>query len=126
MQGSEPIAFIVKQFAQYRKRDDIILEVCEKYGMMWPEAAALVREVERGGASHIAAQRAPLLTIVSILLIVGGIVLTGGMIFMSFFRVSFGFVAVRMAYYLNCALFLIGLGMIVGGIRGLFDTMKSN
>jgi hypothetical protein len=125
MQIPEREAFIVGQFAQYRTRDDIILAVCDKYEMKWPEAEALVREVEIGGAEHIQSQRMPLLRIIAIIIIVGGACISLGMVFLGLSGVSFHLRWLPIPFSGNIILFVVGLAMMLGSIRGLIDTMKA-
>ncbi len=65
---------VLEELNNARDPNDIILEACEKYGLAWPEAEALVRQVQEENRDTITLRHAPLLTALALASFFGGMV----------------------------------------------------
>ncbi len=63
---------IIEQLADVRDPNDIILGLCEKHGMSWPEAEALVRQVQTEKQDAITLRQAPLFTAIALVTFIAG------------------------------------------------------
>lgn len=117
---------IVKDLVRHRSRNEIIRSVCEQTGLNWPEAERLVKQVEAQRGHTIARRQSPFLILLSIGTLLIGILLV-------FYSIQFfiGFLqagtfeqilSLRSGYY-QIAGALTGLGMIVGGLIGMWRTL---
>ncbi len=116
---------IVNDLAKHRSRNEIIRMVCEQSSMNWPEAEQFVQKVEAEQAHTIARKQSPLMLFLSAASIIMGIVLVylAADYVIGFLRGDlFGqILSVRTGWY-RLAAGLTGIGMIVGGAIGLYDT----
>lgn len=113
MQKEEISAYIIKELAKSRKPNDVVLGLCEKTGMQWAEAAQLVKQVRASSGQEIAARQSPILILFSALLLLFGIGLV------------FAFLFVPIISKSSVSRLLLGIGMILGGIIGLWNTLAS-
>ncbi len=118
--------WIVHALVDRRNRSDIVQAVCERANMRWPDAEALVKQVEMEQAHAIAARQVPMLVFLSACISAGGILLVGYSLKAAVDAVSN---LPLLQALLNLAdsfpvwLFLIGLSMIAGGVIGMHTTM---
>lgn len=117
---------IVAELARQHNRNDIIRMVCEHAGLEWPQAEQVVKQVEAEQAHTIARKQSPLLIFLSIGSILIGIALLylGFDYVMGFFRGQAleELLSVRTGLY-RIGGAVTGLGMIVGGFIGLYNTL---
>ncbi len=66
---------IIEQLTEIRDPNDIILDICVRYRMSWPEAEALVRQVQTENQDTVTLRNAPLLTVVALVTFISGLVL---------------------------------------------------
>ena len=127
-------AWIVDQLVIHSSRDDIILEVCNRTGMDWNHAEARVQAVELYRAEQIRRRRSPLWILLGVAIMIGGIVLIGISVW-SVIEVARGLqasgvdalTAVVESIFLNAQIiliFLLGVGMLVGGGYGLGEALS--
>ena len=117
---------IVAELARQHDRNDIIQMVCERAGMEWPQAAQLVKQVEAEQAHTIARKQSPLLIFLSI----GSILIGAALLYLAFDYVM-GFLqghALEELLNFRSGLYRLagavtGLGMVVGGLIGLYNTL---
>ncbi len=122
MQTERVPQYIVEELGRHRSPEDIILIICQKTGMKWPEAERLVMQVKAEHQPEIARKQNGVyrwMTIICLLLgpigTLGAIVLTlqGHIIFLVRFS------AAPVGIPLNPVLFLVGISMSLVGITGL-------
>jgi hypothetical protein len=116
MQQEEITAYVVKELAKSRPPKDIVLAICEKTKMPWGEAEKLVRQVQSSRSKDVAARQSPLLIIFSIGLLLLGI----GALFYGVSTLDNGG-GNRSSF----RMIFLGIGMILGGIIGLWNTIAS-
>ena len=116
---------IVNDLSRQRSRNEIIRMICEQAGMDWPQAEKFVQQVEIEQAHSIARKQSPLLIALSIgsVLIGAALLYLGVDYVLGYFRGQ----ALDELLNLRSGLYRIaggitGLGMIVGGLIGLYNT----
>lgn len=117
MKQEEAIEYIVKELAKNRNPQDIVLTLCERAKMSWPEAEKLVLEVQSSHGREIVTRQSPLLIIFCVGLLILGL---GG--------IYLGLIGLRPEGGSNrvASQYLVtGIGMVVGGIIGLWQTIAS-
>lgn len=116
---------VVNDIARHRSRNEIIRAICEETSMNWPEAEQFVKKIEMEHAHAIAGKQSPLMVFLSVgsLLIGLALLAYGAEFFMAFFSGSplSAILSIRSAY-LRLAGSLTGLGMVIGGLIGLYNT----
>ncbi len=117
---------IVKDLGKQRSRNEIIREVCEQSGLNWPEAEQLVQQVAQEHGRTIARRQSPLMILLSVgTLLIGVFLLLQSLeFFMAFFQGETvqQILSLRGAY-LRIIGGLTGIGMLVGGILGVWNTV---
>lgn len=116
--------FVLREKGKYQKRDDIILKLCEQTGCSWPEAESIVRYVEIEHKDKIAAQHSPFMLVISIGFIAAGLLFTVGMVIATVTGWIFIPLGLPIPYLGNILIFLVGCGMLVGGISGIRSTLQ--
>jgi hypothetical protein len=127
MQKEEITAFVIEELGKHHSRNEIIRRLCERTGIIWPDAEKLVKQVEADHGQDIRARQSPLLIALGVAIFIGGIglVLYCAIYFIGYFQsdalymVSRG----RNAIYAIGALFT-GIGMIAGAVIGLWRTIQ--
>lgn len=69
------VGHIIKQFGRHKKRDQIVRELCEEQGIPWQDAEELVGEVEASKGKQVARNQAPMLLVLGIVGLLGGVYL---------------------------------------------------
>lgn len=114
--------YIVEQLGKHASRDNLIFDICKGTGMDWTQVSNLVAQVEETHKKKIAWKQSPLLFVIAIGVLVGGLWAAGGA-FLYFFGLaqsgsfSFDLFALRRDYVMILRL-ITGLGMILGSIIG--------
>ena len=117
---------IVNDLARHRSRNEIIRAVCEESSMNWPEAEQFVQRVEAEHAHAIARKQSPLMIFLSIgsVLVGAALLAYGAEFFITFFSGSpLSAILSLQSAYLRLAGSLTGLGMVVGGLIGMYNTL---
>ena len=116
MQQEEITAFIVAELAKHHPPKDITISLCEKARISWADADKLVRQVQASHGREIAARQSPLLIFFSMALLIVGL----GAIAYGVISFTEGVVSRSTLQY-----FLLGLGLVLGGIIGLWSTIAA-
>ena len=116
---------IVSDLAKQRSRNEIIRMVCEQEGMDWPQAEKFVQQVETEQAHTIARKQSPLMIFLS----VGSVLVGMALLYLGLDYVMGYFRGQALEELLNFRTGLAriaggvtGIGMIVGGLIGLYKT----
>ncbi len=75
MDNKELTPYILKRLNDADDQNDIIYDTCEKSGLAWPEAEALVRGIQEEHSDDITIHQAPLLTAIAFVTFVCGLAL---------------------------------------------------
>ncbi len=126
--GTEELQeIIVDGLVGHHARNDIILSVCERGGLEWPEAEELVKRVEVERAHAIARGQMPLIALLSAAIVATGAwilndalamvrdIITGNL----FTQV----VLLSISYY-PLSLALMGGTMVAGGMIGFWKALR--
>lgn len=123
--NEELTALIIKELGKHHDREAIIMTVCEKGGLSWSQAEKLIQEVEVENKRSITMRQSPLLIGISVVTVIAGMVFVGyGLLFfVDFFQTDL----VQRAFllrtgYLKIVSMVTGLGMLGGGMYGLYKT----
>lgn len=120
------VSFVISQLAKYRTRNDIIRDLCEQGGYLWEEAAALVHQVESEQAQQIQARRRPILMLLGVLHLLGGLGLMGFGVYSLLSGEQVPLTVI--VYFIEIDLlpnggqavpFLLGLSILLGGAVGI-------
>ena len=120
-------ALIINKLGKHHDRDAIILAVCEKGGLNWTQAEQLIEQVEAEHRGTIVTRQSPLLIAISAVTIISGMVLLGyGILFFAdFIQVEpLQRVFLLRTGYLKIISMVTGLGMLGGGLYGLWKTVS--
>lgn len=123
--NEELTALIISELGKHHSRDDIALAVCEKGSLDWKQAEQLIKQVEEQHKGTITARQSPILIAISVVTVIAGFVLLGygALFFVDFFQQdTFGRVLLLRTGYLKLVSMLTGLGMLGGGLYGLYKT----
>jgi hypothetical protein len=80
--------YIVDRLSEAVTPNDIIIEICNKGGLSWPEAEALVKQVQAEHEQEVTKRKFPLLSLVAFSIFVGGVGLLAYSIYMLFITTS--------------------------------------
>jgi hypothetical protein len=126
---------VIRALSRGASREDLILSICERTRLLWPEAEAYVNDVEIEYGVEIDTRSAPILTALGGLIILGGLALlavTMTAIFFGLQNIFSGFQEDDLVYVagywleggriMQLSLFLLpmSLGMIIGGTMGIY------
>ncbi len=68
-------AFVIRELAKHRNRNDIIMALCQHDQLNWEQAQAFVAQVEQTHRRKIAGGQAPLLIVIGLAIIIAGLFL---------------------------------------------------
>jgi hypothetical protein len=71
-EDGELTRFVVDQLSRSRGENDVILAVCQRFGLAWPEAQRRVRGLRATHPPQIAAGQRPVLLFLAIVTAIGG------------------------------------------------------
>jgi hypothetical protein len=124
----EATAFVIRELGAHRKRNDIVMALCERMGMSWQQAEKFVSQVEHSNRKAITAGQTPLYLIISVVLILLGV---GGIMYGVQYVMSLGSIlqgdivsqlfSLRTGYVAIGSLFG-GLASAGGGIYGFIQA----
>lgn len=112
MDQQEATEFVIRELGRHRSRDDIVREICEQTNWPWKQVQHFVQRVEVQHQDQITGRQMPLLIALGVGTIVGGLLL----IVFAIYSSSSGEGA-------NLSYALVGLGMLVGGIAGIWRAV---
>jgi hypothetical protein len=129
---------VVTRLAQGIHPRDIILTLCETYGMNWPDAEALVGEIAASATGEVARRRFPLFAILALGIIAGGLALIASFIVTVIFPFTLAgpeganrtiaqagsLLGWLMLNLEGVGQALLGAAMVVGGAVGLHRVMR--
>lgn len=72
MENQDLTQYIIDNLSKSQDQNDLILEICNRTGMNWPNAQALVEKVRSDNSGTIARRQAPFLTSIALILFVAG------------------------------------------------------
>jgi len=115
--------FVIHQLGRHNSKNNIISLFCEQGGMNWSQAEKFVREVELENSSDIALKQSPMIILIGILLTISGILITGAILIDTLQGTVIFLLNLPIPYLGNIIYPIIGVSLIVGGLRGIWDTL---
>jgi len=117
--SEEITEYIVRELGRHRKENNIIFAVAKWANLDWGQAKELVEEVKITQSARIARRQSPLLLVLGIGTMIGGVVLSVSVAFGTLSGVIIFLPALPIPYLGNAVFFLTGLAMIAGAAWGL-------
>jgi len=105
---------IIKELVRGRSENDIVMDLCESLKMPYENVKRLVQDVKLTQSRNIAKRQSPII----IALGIGAIILGIGLIFVSIIKLLDG-----ERIFTAMETLLVGLGLIAGGIIGLWNLI---
>ncbi len=115
--------FVIRELGKHHSRNDVIQRLCEVTSMNWGQAENFVREVETRNAGVIAQKQSPLIAVIGVLTTIFGFGLSIWVAYETLHGVIIFFLSFPVPYLGNITYFVVGIGMVAGGIRGMWETI---
>lgn len=125
MDKQAAIQFAIRELGSHKSRDGVVRALCEGGRFAWADAEAIVNEVEIDHGGKVARRQAPLLLVLAVGAILGGIFLTTRAIIATMNGVMIIVVGGGVPYLGNIAFFVTGIAMILGGGFGIWQTIAA-
>jgi len=123
MNQQEATEFVIRELGKHHQRNDIIQKLCETGGMNWSQAEKFLQTVESQNQSSIARRQSPLVAVIGVFTVIIGLGIALFTVYETLQGAIYFLLALPIPYLGNIILFLTGLGMVAGGIRGMWDTI---
>ena len=123
MNQQEATDFVIRELGKHHQKNDIIQNLCEATSMNWEEAKKFIRQVEMQHGGQIAKKQSPLIVIMGTGSIIAGFFISIVMIYVTLQGWIFFLLSMPIPYLGNVVYFLVGIGLIIGGLRGMWDTI---
>jgi uncharacterized membrane protein len=117
--------FIITQLGKHHNPNEITKEVCERTGMRWDDAQKFIKQVYAENREEIVGRQSGIIIALSVLIIISGVVVSGGVLVATLSGWVVLFLRLPIPYLGNLVYFLLGIAMIMGGIRG-FENLKNS
>jgi len=124
MNEQEAVDFVIRELGKHHQRNEIIQKLCENVGMNWGQAEKFIQRVETEHRSSIALKQSPIITMVGIGIIIVGLAITFGIALLTLRGYIIFFLGFPVPYLGNFFYFFVGIAMIIGGLRGIWDTVR--
>jgi len=119
--AQEEVDFVIREFARYRSREDIIRALCIRNACHWEEAACFVHQVESEYHHKIQGRKRPLLVMVGCALSATGLLLATTVVYITLSGRIFYWYGVP--YLGNLLELVMSLAMIAGGAAGIWKAL---
>jgi hypothetical protein len=128
MNQEQARTYAVNELSKHHDRNDILIVLCRELDLHWPDAEKFLKEVESSQGQTIVGRQSPLILILGIGVLLGGLGLTSYGIWDLFEWVQMGpeeQIAYSQLMYYTAGSMITGIAMIAGGIIGLRKTISS-
>ena len=119
MNKEQATDFVVRELGKMNEKNNIIQKLCESTNMNWSQAENFVQQIETEYAVKISSKQNPIVGVISGCTTLIGLGVLIFVIFTTWQGNILVFLKIPIPYSGNAFLFLAGLGMLVGGIRGM-------
>jgi len=123
MNTEEATAFVIRELGKLRPRNDIVQKLCEAAGMDWTQAEKFVRIVESKNRGAIARKQSPVVVVLGALTMIAGLALSIWVVYETLHGIIIFFLSFPVPYLGNITYFIVGIGMVTGGLRGIWETL---
>ena len=114
---------VIKSLSRHRSRNDILLYICQATGLNWTEAKRFLHQVEVNQREKIAARRRPVMVVMAIAGIIGGLIVAVGIVIATLDGWIIFFLSLPVPYLGNIVYFMLGILTLVGGFLGLQSAL---
>ena len=121
----DAVDFVVRELGKHRQKNDIIQKLGETNEMNWSDADKFVRRVEAENSGAIARKQSPVITVMGVGTIILWLALVLWVVIETLQGYIIFFLSFPVPYLGNIFYFLTGTAMIMGGLRGIWDTVRS-
>jgi hypothetical protein len=121
----ENVAFVVKEIAGHRHRNDVIMALCEKTATPWNDVQRFVQKVESENRQAITARQSPLLLMIGAGLIIAGLFVVVYYGYRTLTGTIIIFLSMPIPYLGNAVYIGTGLAMMAGGTVGVLRTARN-
>ena len=146
MDNEERTEFIIHHLSEGDDPNDVIYQICQKDNIQWPEAEAMVKNVQIEKGDIIIKKQFPLLFAIALVIFLGGLALIGYAIFVYAAEISLlqsnmgsqatnnpeatqiltGFIAALIHQGPTpIFVFITGIAMVIGSLVGMRDAWAS-
>jgi len=129
MKKEEAVNFVVQELGKHQSRNEVIVALCQKSGMNWVQAEQFVKQVEVDHKTTIGSRQRPLFIVMGITFIVVGcglLIYNIQYVISLFQRDAVGLTLAATSATYRIGSMVTGLGMLIGGIIGLFRVMSDS
>jgi hypothetical protein len=123
MNQQEATDFVIQGLGKHQQKNDIIRKLCESSNMNWGQAEKFIQQVEAQHGGMIAQKQSPIIAVIGTVTVIAGFAVAIGVIVLTLQGWIFFFLRLPIPYLGNITYFVIGIGMIAGGLRGMWDTI---
>lgn len=121
--------YIIDQLGHHVSRNDLIFDICQRTGLAWSQVSDLVAQVEQQAQKKTALKQSPLLLIVALGILMGGLFLACGalMYFLELARAGMFALdpfSLRRDFLATIRLFT-GFAMIIGSLIGVGSLLRT-
>ncbi len=124
MNKEQAVEFVVRELGRSNSRNEITRQLCEETGMGWPQAAEFIQHVEAKYAQEITLKKSPIVVLLGGTIFIAGIILSGMIVFFTLNGYIIFFLSLPIPYLGNLVYFVLGIAMMIGGMRGVSDIFK--
>jgi hypothetical protein len=121
----ENVAFVIKEIAGHRHRNDVIMALCEKTATPWNDVQRFVQRVESENRQAITARQSPLLLMIGAGLIIAGLFVVVYYGYRTLTGTIIIFLSMPIPYLGNAVYIGTGLAMMAGGTVGVLRTARN-
>ncbi len=119
--------YIIQQLGKHVSHNDLIYDICQRTGRDWNNVSTLIAAVEQTHATKIARKQSPVLLIIALGLLIGGIWAAGGALLYYVNLIQSGNslidpLLLRSDYVMLIRL-VTGIAMIFGALVGAIDQI---
>ncbi len=120
------VQFVLESLKRDVKAREIIRALCEENNWSWEQAQHFVKRVEIEHFDQVATAQNPLMITLGVGTIVVGSILTLSMVYLTLngYRIDIWLPYFSVPYGGNVTLFVVGIGMVLGGIAGLWQSIN--
>ena len=112
-------AFVIRELGRHRDEDQVILDLCEGAGMKWGEAERFVEHIRAVHEDEIKGRRKPIVVGLALAVILTGVIMIAIILLATLRGIFFFYYLAPVPFLGNAAGFLVGAGMVLGGVLGL-------
>lgn len=145
MNAEDPTTYIIHHLTQGDSPKDLIFDLCEKFGLNWPQAETLVKQVQEEKRGDIARKQFPLMFTLALGIFLVGLGLIGYSVYVVWTQfpileasrsgaqtIEQNMDALAYMYFVFqiilqsggqiITMFILGIGMVIGSLLGMRDT----